>query len=361
MPFIITDPCIDTKDTACVDVCPVDCIHPRKDEAEFAAANMLYIHPEECIAVSNDEWESPIDPDSRITKMKDGTTHLAYKAEHAVDLDTRDDRRGGDLFRRSRRPAHAGRHGQHGAAASARIGQRRRGERGRGRQGVSLGRSAGDVRRRDAVSDLHPRTETAGGTKTRLDRQARDAARRGRTRIAVVRAASAADDCSVSAANGWSAASRMSARRAARGGPGCCGIEKVRKRYLIAAVAHNLGRLMRALFGIGTPRGLQAAAGALSAVCHAVPITQLAGWGWTTMGKQFWGIGIHFGLARKTTRWPAPKTATNGKPDKINRLLGLDWIEWITGSTWDPAQPKSRRHQLTRPSSPQRRFRHGGA
>jgi NAD-dependent dihydropyrimidine dehydrogenase PreA subunit len=49
MPFIITDPCIDTKDTACVDVCPVDCIHPRKDETEFAEANMLYIHPEECI------------------------------------------------------------------------------------------------------------------------------------------------------------------------------------------------------------------------------------------------------------------------------------------------------------------------
>src|SRR4029078_8408201 len=48
-PFIITDPCIETKDTACVDVCPVDCIHPRKDEAEFAQATMLYIHPEECI------------------------------------------------------------------------------------------------------------------------------------------------------------------------------------------------------------------------------------------------------------------------------------------------------------------------
>jgi ferredoxin len=49
MPFIITDPCIGTKDTACVDVCPVDCIHPRKDEPEFEAATMLYIHPEECI------------------------------------------------------------------------------------------------------------------------------------------------------------------------------------------------------------------------------------------------------------------------------------------------------------------------
>jgi ferredoxin len=49
MPFVITDPCIDTKDTACVDVCPVDCIHPRKDEGEFEQASMLYIHPEECI------------------------------------------------------------------------------------------------------------------------------------------------------------------------------------------------------------------------------------------------------------------------------------------------------------------------
>ena len=49
MPFIITDPCIGTKDAACVDVCPVDCIHPRKDEPEFEAATILYIHPEECI------------------------------------------------------------------------------------------------------------------------------------------------------------------------------------------------------------------------------------------------------------------------------------------------------------------------
>ena len=49
MPFIITDPCIGTKDHSCVDVCPVDCIHPRKDEPEFEQATMLYIHPDECI------------------------------------------------------------------------------------------------------------------------------------------------------------------------------------------------------------------------------------------------------------------------------------------------------------------------
>lgn len=38
--------------------------------------------------MSNQEWKSPSDGDARITKMKDGRTHLAHKAEHAVDLDT---------------------------------------------------------------------------------------------------------------------------------------------------------------------------------------------------------------------------------------------------------------------------------
>jgi transposase len=37
---------------------------------------------------SNKEWKSPTDQDSRVAKMKDGSTHLAHKAEHAVDLDT---------------------------------------------------------------------------------------------------------------------------------------------------------------------------------------------------------------------------------------------------------------------------------
>src|ERR1700674_5621110 len=37
---------------------------------------------------SNKEWKSPVDGDARIAKMKDGRTHLAHKAEHAVDLDT---------------------------------------------------------------------------------------------------------------------------------------------------------------------------------------------------------------------------------------------------------------------------------
>lgn len=49
MAYTIAEPCIGTKDTACVDVCPVDCIHPRKDEGTFEAETQLYINPDECI------------------------------------------------------------------------------------------------------------------------------------------------------------------------------------------------------------------------------------------------------------------------------------------------------------------------
>ena len=47
MTYIITEPCIGTKDTACVDVCPVDCIHPKSDEDGFDEAEQLYIDPDE--------------------------------------------------------------------------------------------------------------------------------------------------------------------------------------------------------------------------------------------------------------------------------------------------------------------------
>ena len=49
MAYVIAEPCIGTKDTACVDACPVDCIHPRKDEPTFGEETQLYIDPVECI------------------------------------------------------------------------------------------------------------------------------------------------------------------------------------------------------------------------------------------------------------------------------------------------------------------------
>ena len=45
MAYVIAEPCIGTKDTACVDVCPVDCIHPRKDEPGHEGEVQLYINP----------------------------------------------------------------------------------------------------------------------------------------------------------------------------------------------------------------------------------------------------------------------------------------------------------------------------
>lgn len=60
MTYIIAEPCINVKDTACVDVCPVDCIHPRKDEAGFSEAVQLYINPDECIDCGACEPACPV-------------------------------------------------------------------------------------------------------------------------------------------------------------------------------------------------------------------------------------------------------------------------------------------------------------
>jgi len=62
MTFVITDLCIDVKDTACVDVCPVDCIHPTSDNTEFFDEEpQLYIDPEECIDCGVCEPECPVE------------------------------------------------------------------------------------------------------------------------------------------------------------------------------------------------------------------------------------------------------------------------------------------------------------
>jgi NAD-dependent dihydropyrimidine dehydrogenase PreA subunit len=53
--YIIAEPCLGTKDTSCVDVCPVDCIHPAKNRTyddgrpTFDEVPQLYIDPTECI------------------------------------------------------------------------------------------------------------------------------------------------------------------------------------------------------------------------------------------------------------------------------------------------------------------------
>ena len=47
MTFTIAEPCVGVKSGECVDVCPVDCIHPTPSEAEFETVDMIYINPAE--------------------------------------------------------------------------------------------------------------------------------------------------------------------------------------------------------------------------------------------------------------------------------------------------------------------------
>ena len=80
MPYIIADPCVSTCDTACVEVCPVDCIH-GPDDTEGAGAEakeegfdptdkQLYIDPEECIDCGACEPECLVFSDSNETPQK---------------------------------------------------------------------------------------------------------------------------------------------------------------------------------------------------------------------------------------------------------------------------------------------------
>ena len=71
MAYIIVDPCVGTCDTACVEVCPVDCIHGPEDREGLGAeakepgfnpeGKQLYINPEECIDCAACEPECPVE------------------------------------------------------------------------------------------------------------------------------------------------------------------------------------------------------------------------------------------------------------------------------------------------------------
>jgi NAD-dependent dihydropyrimidine dehydrogenase PreA subunit len=54
MAYVIAEPCIGTKDKSCVDVCPVDCIHGKDEDAQ------LYIDPDECINCGACEAVCPV-------------------------------------------------------------------------------------------------------------------------------------------------------------------------------------------------------------------------------------------------------------------------------------------------------------
>lgn len=84
MPYFITDPCIGVCDTACVDVCPVDCIHPTREkwpEKGFDENNLegkqLFIDPDECIDCGACE---PVCPPTAIYEEAD----VPEKYKHSI-------------------------------------------------------------------------------------------------------------------------------------------------------------------------------------------------------------------------------------------------------------------------------------
>lgn len=86
MAFIIAEPCIGVKDTACVDACPVDCIHPKKGETysdgrpSYDDVQKLYIDPVECIDCGACV---PVCPVSAIFALDD----LPEKWAHFAEID----------------------------------------------------------------------------------------------------------------------------------------------------------------------------------------------------------------------------------------------------------------------------------
>jgi transposase len=203
--------------------------------------------------VSNEEWQSRTDPDSRIAKMKDGTTHLAYKAEHVVDLDSNlilaaeiypADKGDADTLLPSVATAQLNLI----RADSATEIQNVAADKGYHKVATLVDCDEAGWRtyipererhKRHRWHDKPPEQEVAFRANRRRVRGARSKRLQRRRSELVER--TFAHMCETGGARrSWLA-----------------GIMKVSKRYLIHATAHNLGLMMRKLFGLGTPRSLQ--------------------------------------------------------------------------------------------------------
>jgi len=213
--------------------------------------------------VSNEEWQSETDPDSRITKLKDGRTHLAYKAEHAVDLDT-------ELILAAE-VYHAD------AADVDTIGPTI------SQAQDNLLQADSDAQIEEAVADKgYSGNETLAelefteGLRTYIP-EPRHAHRRNWKNKPPEQRRAVTNNRRRVRGNRGRALQRQRSEKVERSFAHVCetgggrrtwlhGIEKVRKRYLISAMARNLGLILRALFGIGTARSLQGEGGLADAL-----------------------------------------------------------------------------------------------
>lgn len=203
--------------------------------------------------VPNEQWESKTDQDSRIAKMKDGTTHLAYKAEHVVDLDS-------NLILAAE-VYHADEGDAETLVPSVASAQ------------INLVRAGSEQVIKEAVADKgYHKAETLAtcawlGLRTYIPEPKRPWRRTWHDKPAEQQRAFRANRRRLQGARSKRLQRRRSeyvertfAHMCETGGARRSwlrGLVKVSKRYLMQAMAHNLGVLMRKLFGIGTPRGLQ--------------------------------------------------------------------------------------------------------
>ena len=207
---------------------------------------------------SNDDWTHPHDPDAKITKMKDGRTHLAHKAEHAVDLETGavvavtvQDADEGDPTTSHDTLIKAAEHieavvpGGDGLAEVV------------GDKGYHSNQELVDL---EAVGVRSCISEPNRGRRSwKGKREARDAVYRNRRRIGGARGKRLLRQRGERLERPF--AHLYETGRMRRGH--LRGHDNILKRVLLHAGALNLGLLMRQLVGIGTPRGLQGRAVAL--------------------------------------------------------------------------------------------------
>lgn len=206
--------------------------------------------------VSNDDWISPNDPESRIAKMKDGTTHLAYKAEHAVDLKTE------MIVAAEIYPADVSDHYTledtvHQAEANLRESESEvEVEDVVADKGYHSAEQLADIAQYTSYRTYIPEPKLPEGKQrkwTDKPPEQKEAVYANRRRTKGERGKRLQRQRSEQVERTFAHVCETGGARRTW----LRGLVDVAKRYLIAAVAHNLGRLMRALFGMGTPRGLQ--------------------------------------------------------------------------------------------------------
>lgn len=216
--------------------------------------------------VSNQEWVSSTDADSRIAKMKDGRTHLAYKVEHAVDLKT-------NLVVAA--TIHAADQGDAQTLVETVVTAQ-----------VNLVQAGSEAEVKEAVADKgYHKAETLAecahwGIRTYIPESRRRGRRRWTDKAAELKEAVWGTRRRTRGARGKRLGRKRSeyversfAHVCETGGARRSwlrGLEKISKRYLMTVAAHNLGVMMRAVFGIGKPRSLQTAGAALVCAFRAL-------------------------------------------------------------------------------------------